>query len=340
MAFGFGAAKASNESQSTASAQSFDIAQSGSVSGGQSSSVGGSASESGSFTQSLSDSFSGAQQRSDSVTGSLGQTSSEQSIAFEDVFARLFGNAEGAAGGLDTSLLTGAANQLFSGGINFLDNLSGGADTDFLQGRLSSNNAVLNEQIGGLGEDIGQFFNQQILPGIQSEAIAGGGLGGSRQGIAEGMAAQTAGREFQRGATTLRAGDIQARDNAAIALGQNRVSGAQAGLGGLGSVAGIADFGFGADLAPFERLSALLGGQTVLGSSQGATSSSGISSGFGSSVGGSTGSSLGGSASTSSAFNNATAEDFARAFSQSFGQASSRSQSTASGSSRSFNLSG
>jgi len=231
MSFDFGGSK--QRSQSTARSSAFDIAQSGSVSAGV----------------------------------SAGGAQSSQAIAFEDVFARLFGGAEGAAAGLDPSMLSGAANQLFSGGLGFLDNLSGGPGADFLQSRVAGESPVLGEQIGALGEDIGRFFNEQILPGITSEAVAGGSLGGGRQGVAEGFAADTAGREFQRGATSLRAADIQARDQAAATLGQQRIAGAQAGLGGLGGLAGIANLGFGAELQPFERLSALLGQQTVLGES-------------------------------------------------------------------------
>lgn len=36
----------------------------------------------------------------------------------------------------------------------------------------------------------GRLFSNQILPGIESQAIGAGGLGGSRQGVAEGLAAQ------------------------------------------------------------------------------------------------------------------------------------------------------
>jgi hypothetical protein len=201
-------------------------------------------------------------------------------------------------------MLTETANQLFSGGTEFLSQLSGGADTDFLQSRVSGDDGLLQEQISGLGEDIGAFFREQILPGIQDESIAGGSLGGARQGLAEGAAADTAGREFQRGSTALRSADAAQRTDAAGILGQSRIAGAQAGLGGLGGLAGIADFGFGADLEPFERLSALMGGPTVLGES--------------------------------SAFS--TAEDFARAFSHSFGTSQSQATNESSSSSIAANV--
>lgn len=260
MPFSFGGSKSS--SSSSGQSTSFDAAQSGGISGGV----------------------------------SAGGSQSSQNVAFEDIFARLFGGAEGAAAGLDPSMLSETANQLFSGGMDFLSSLGGGADTDFLTARMSGESPVLGDQITGLGEDLGQFFNQQILPGISSESIAGGGLGGARQGVAQGMAADSISRDFTRGVTDLRSADVAARDQAAATLGANRIAGAEAGLGQLGSLAGIADFGFGADLAPFDRLAAILGGTTVLGESSSFSS----------------------------------AEDFARNFSQSFGQSQATNESESS----------
>jgi hypothetical protein len=261
MAFSFGGSK--NSSSSRGDSSSVDFGSSTSVSGGE------------------------------SVAGS----DSSQSIAFEDVFARLFGGAENAAAGLDPSMLSNAANQLFSGGLGFLDSLSGGAGSDFLSARVSGESPVLGEQIGALGEDIGKFFTEQILPGISSESIAGGSLGGGRQGVAEGIAGGEAARQFSQGATALRSSDIAARDAAAATLGEQRIAAAGTGLSQLGSLAGIADFGFGADLAPFDRLSAILGGPTVLGESSSFSS----------------------------------AEDFARAFSSSFGASRSTTSSQSKG---------
>lgn len=231
MPFGFGGGKSSSESFGFS--RSRDEARSGSVSGG--------------------------------VSTSGGTSTSRQALAFEDVFARLFGGAEGAAAGLDPSLLTESANQLFSGGTRFLDQLAeGGPERAHLEGRISGESPVLDEQISALGEDIGQFFREEINPAITSEAVAGGALGGGRQGVAQGRAGAAAGREFQRGATALRAGDIAARDAAAATLGQQRTQAAGVGLGGLAGVQGIAEAGFGAELAPYQALASILGPQTVL----------------------------------------------------------------------------
>ncbi len=221
----------------------------------------------GSSSKSRSESSSFDQSQSGSVSGGASVAGSEQNIAFEDVFARLFSGAEGAAAGLDPSMLTDAANQLFMGGTNFLSGIGADDGSNFLRDRLSSDNAVLEEQIDLLGEDLGSFFNEELLPGITSDAVAGGQLGGGRQGVAEGRAIAEVGDQFTRGATALRAGDINARDNVASTLAGNSIAGASVGLSGVPSLLGAADVGFSAALAPHERLAGILGGPTTLGSS-------------------------------------------------------------------------
>lgn len=255
---------------------------------------GSSSSQSSGFSRSQDQSTSASMSGGRSVSG--GGSSSAQAIAFEDIFAKLFGDASGAAASLDPSILTTTANQLFSGGSRFLDDLGGGAERDYLEGRISGESPVLDEQIAALGDDLGQFFREEINPAITSEAVAGGALGGGRQGVAQGAASAAVGREFQRGATALRSQDIAARDAAAAALGQQRTTAAGTGLAALPGLQGIAEAGFSADLAPYAALASILGGPTVLTQAE------------------------------SSQF--ATAEDFARAFSESFGFSQSQTQST------------
>lgn len=258
----------------------------------------------GSTSESQSSGFSDS--RSEAVSGSVsggfsrsgGASRSAQRIAFEDVFARLFGGASEAASRLDPSALTEQANLLFSGGVDFLDSLSGGAGTEFLESRVAGESPVLDEQIEALGGDIGEFFREEINPAITSEAIGAGALGGGRQGVAQGRAAEAAAEQFQRGALGLRAADIQARDAAARALGQQRIAGAGTGLSALPGLTGVAQAGFGAELAPFSALSQILGGPTTLTQAE------------------------------SSQF--ATAEDFARAFSESFSESHAEQQSSSS----------
>lgn len=46
----------------------------------------------------------------------------------------------------------------------------------------------LAQQAGAISQNATRALNEQMLPGVRSDAIASGGFGGSRQGIAEGLA--------------------------------------------------------------------------------------------------------------------------------------------------------
>ncbi len=247
--------------------------------------------------------------RSDSVSGGFSRgesvSRSGQRIAFEDVFARLFGGAENAAAGVDPSMLTESANQLFSGGVDFLSSIGGDAGSAFLTDRISGESPVLDEQIGALSDDLSRFYSEELLPGITSDAVASGTLGGGRQGIAQGLAAERVAGEFTRGVTALRTADMQQRDAAAATLAGNAIQGAQVGTAALPGLMGLANQSFGAELAPYQALAGILGQQTTLTESE------------------------------STSFQ--TAEDFARAFSRAFNR--SQATSTSSSDSASFSFS-
>ena len=49
-------------------------------------------------------------------------------------------------------------------------------------------NPYLQDQIKGLQQQSNQNLQQTVLPGINAGAVAAGGYGGSRQGIAQGVA--------------------------------------------------------------------------------------------------------------------------------------------------------
>lgn len=255
------------------------------------------ASEQGATSGSLSG---GASRSANQATGQ-----SRERIAFEDVFSRLFKGAEGAAGGLDPSLLTEASNQLFSGGTDFLSSIGGDAGTAFLTERLANRDSLEADQVSQLKTDIGKLFNEELLPGITSDAVAGGQLGGGRQGVAEGKALEAAAEAFKTGSLDIRATNQAQLDALAAGVAGRGIQGAQVGLTGLSDVAGIAEMGFGADLRGAQLLSGILGGPTVLGES--ASQSTGFSS----------------------------AEDFARAFSESFGRSISQGQSQSTSSTKS-----
>lgn len=205
--------------------------------------------------------------QSESQSQQIGQ--SQQNIAFENMFADLYGNASGAAERTATnaSQLTRAAEQLFTGGNRFLDSLGDDVGTEYLENRLSSSNPVLEDQVAQLREDTGRLFREELNPAITARAVGGGTLGGGRQGVAQGLAAESAARTFTQGATALRAGDIAQRDAAAQSVAQNSVQSAATGLGALPSLLSLLQSGNNAELDVYSRLGSILGGPTTLTSS-------------------------------------------------------------------------
>lgn len=236
-----------------------------SLGGSKSKSLG--TSESFGISGSQANSYSTQQGLSQSQTG--GQSTSRTGLAFADLFGQLYGGAAATAGGLTGEGVGSQAQMLFSGGTGFLDALQGGgAGADFARERLGSESPHLAEQISGLGEDLGRFFRNELNPAITSEAVGGGALGGGRQGVAQGQAMQSVGREFQRGATDLRAADLAQRDSLAQGLMQQNTAGAGVGLSSLPSLLGIGEAGEFASLAPYRALAGILGGPTVLSEAQ------------------------------------------------------------------------
>jgi hypothetical protein len=244
-------------------------------------------------SQSLSDSISNSQ----STTG--GQSSSQQNVAFGDLFQQLFANAGGAAGKI-AGMVPGLADQvgqLFNGGMDTLKNLGGGAGADYINNRLNGPGTV-DASIDALGNDLGDFFNMQLNPSLRLGAAANGTLGGDRSEVARGTAAGQVAKAFSSGAASLRAGDQSQRDTLASTLLNNGTQNAGLSLSALPELAGLAQGGATAGMLPYSLLSQIMGGPTVLGSSQ------------------------------SSQFGESSSDALAHAISSSFGQQSSTSQST------------
>lgn len=280
----------------------FGIGASSSKSSAQSTSNEYGYSNQGSSSNSLS------QGSSQSTGGSTGRSFTD--LAFQDLFSSLYGNAAGAAARTADAApgFSEQAQTLFSGGLSFLDNLGGG--DPYLEGRVSGNDGLVDEQIGALGEDLGSFFRDELNPAITSRAVAGGTLGGGRQGVAQGRAIDAVGEQFRRGATDLRVADQAQRDAAARDLMTNRTAASTAGLGALPGLLGVAQGGFGAELQPWEALAGIMGGPTTLAGSE------------------------------QSSFSQSSAEDVARAIAESFGQSENfaNSQSTSNSKSLSFKV--
>lgn len=224
---------------------------SGSIGGGKSKS----SSSSNAFNQSSSESLSGS--------------TSSQAIAFEDFYQQLYGKASGVADtALNSNVLNDAAKTLFTGGSQFLSSMGADAGTDYLKSRLTGENPAVEAAIGKLREDTGRLFEEEFNPVITSENVAGGTLGGSRQGVAQGLATREAGRLFTDAATDIRFRDINSRDAAAGTIAQNTLTAANTGLGSLPSLLGILEAGNTSELGIIQRLSQIMGGPTTLTDSE------------------------------------------------------------------------
>lgn len=74
-------------------------------------------------------------------------------------------------------------------------------------------NPYLQQQIDGLQTQFTNNLNRTTLPAIRSNAMGAGGFGGSRQGIAEGLAAGNAQTGFANAATQLLGSDYENQQN-------------------------------------------------------------------------------------------------------------------------------
>lgn len=145
-----------------------------------------------------------------------------------------------------------------------------------LDERLAADGTA-DEQIALLGEDLGRFLEEGLLPQIKSRGVATGTLGGDRQGVAQGGAIEAMLREFVRGATGIRTADVTRRDQLATSAAQQRLQAAGVGLGALPGMLDVSQASVLGELAPWQALAAVLGGPTVLGSSSGFETSRGYS---------------------------------------------------------------
>lgn len=216
-----------------------------------------------------------------STSTSSGASSTTQGLAFEDLFKQLYGGAGAAAAGVDTGAIAGAAKQLFSGGVDFLGQLQGGAGTDYLASRVTGPDEAANAELGALKTSLGDFFSEQLVPGITSEGVSTGTLGGSRDAIARAQAAKAVAGQFSQGAAQILSGSQAQRDQAATQLAGIQGQNAATGLSALSSLYGLAQGGAYAGLSPYEALAQIMGGPTVLSTSQSNEISQALSDSFG-----------------------------------------------------------
>jgi hypothetical protein len=93
--------------------------------------------------------------------------------------------------------------------------------------------------LAAYGRQLGQQFQEQILPGIRGEGISAGGLGSSRYGLAQGQAAQGAQRNLQDFGAQTYGQRMDRQLGAGQALGQLSELQGQAPWQGLQQYAGL-----------------------------------------------------------------------------------------------------
>src|SRR5690606_12218018 len=138
--FSFGGSKSRSSSQSTAEAEGYSTGRS----------------------------VSGSTSISDALSTSRGISRSTQSVYGDEFLRMLYGGATGATMRAATLApqFAESARALFTGGTQFLDQLSGGVGADYLQSRLDGG-GLAEERIGALSEDVGRFLRTEALPGVQ-----------------------------------------------------------------------------------------------------------------------------------------------------------------------------
>ena len=242
---------------------------------------------------------------------------SSQRIAFEDMFSGLFSQSFGAAGGIDTGRISGAADLLFGAGGNIIQQLQGGGvGADYLETRLGERDGLAEAQVSQLGDDLARFLAEDVNPAITSGGVQARTMGGSRGEVQRGIAERGASEAFVRGATDIRIADQAARDSIAGGLMTSEADRLGTSLAGLPQMFGMAEAGAMSGLSPFMALAQILGPQMAL--------------------------------TDSTSFGEGGSEQFSEALAEAFGyniggsrtrgRAGSRSQSSSTSSSRSFSL--
>jgi len=177
------------------------------------------------------------------------QSSSSSSNSFIDpTQAGFLGNMWGQAQGItDPNAVGQAASN------------AAGMNSPFLQGAMNTMSGLMDPQgqiaaqSASLQSGLGDLFRNEINPAIQSNAVAMGGLGGGRQGVAEGVATGQLANAYTQGL-----GDITARANAQAGASAAMMPGlTEANMGNTmaGQLGGY---------APLQQLAQILGNPAIL----------------------------------------------------------------------------
>jgi len=223
-----------------------------------------------------------------SLGGFLGGSSSSSSApasvygAQEPYLQDLYGRSQLASYG---NTGQNYANQINQGAqTGFQNQAQGGFQTPGLQQVLQDFGGMQNEALGGaiqsgLGQ-IGRNFQRNIMPGINTGAAMTNTSGGSRQGIAQGLAASDANQQATDFVNNMQSQNWgQQMQNQLGAYGQQGNLQAQQNMaqqGALGQAPQIANLGFGEQYGDLSALSSLIGSPAVLGGGSSSSQQGGV----------------------------------------------------------------
>lgn len=126
------------------------------------------------------------------------------------------------------------------------------------------NNALAQQQLSQLSQNIGQNFQRDVLPALNSQAGVAGAMGQSRNALARGVAASDAQNQIAQAGTNLYAQQYGIGAQAAGAATQARLNAAGE-LPGMGqSLYNLGLSPFTAQWAPLTALAGILGGPQAL----------------------------------------------------------------------------
>jgi len=130
------------------------------------------------------------------------------------------------------------------------------------------NNELAQQQLAAMSGDIGQNFQRNVLPALNSQAGVAGGMGGSRNAIGRGLAASDAQSQIANAGTNLYGRQYEIGAQAAGAATQARL-GAASELPGMGaSLYNLGMSPYTAQWAPMTALTSMLGSPVTLAQSK------------------------------------------------------------------------
>lgn len=158
-------------------------------------------------------------------------------------------------------------NQVMPGakqGMSTLQKLAAGGGP--LSSYASPNNALARQQVADLSKTVGEQFSREILPSIRSGAGLAGAMGGSRDKIAQGIAAGDAAQAIASGATDLYAQQYGIGAQAAAGQTDAMNAAAQYLPTAASSVYNLGMMPFQAQWAPLMTAAGIFGDPTALAS--------------------------------------------------------------------------